>query len=228
MMHAAVEASFPSADVVSGASGAPEGARVLWRVDKGEHHPLLYVVSPQQPDFTHIVEQAGWPTQPRWGVAEYGRLLDDLREGQLWQFRLAANPVKHAPGAKGQRGKRTALLTRNDQEVWLLRRAQRIGLSFDMSVEESGEKPEAVVHGPVSFRVEERVTLNFKRKGSPVTVSRARFDGVLRVADPDALRAALTHGVGPAKGYGCGLMTLAPVPGGASAAGSSSGEPPGE
>jgi CRISPR system Cascade subunit CasE len=37
------------------------------------------------------------------------------------------------------------------------------------------------------------------------------FEGRLLITDPDALRAALVTGIGPAKGYGCGLLTLAPV-----------------
>jgi hypothetical protein len=34
--------------------------------------------------------------------------------------------------------------------------------------------------------------------------------GRLRVTDPDTLRNALPAGIGPAKGYGQGLLTLAP------------------
>ncbi|MFD5550034.1 type I-E CRISPR-associated protein Cas6/Cse3/CasE, partial [Streptomyces goshikiensis] len=35
------------------------------------------------------------------------------------------------------------------------------------------------------------------------------FDGCLEVTDPAALRRTLTLGLGKAKAYGCGLMTLA-------------------
>ncbi|MGO4759027.1 type I-E CRISPR-associated protein Cas6/Cse3/CasE, partial [Streptomyces sp. 2MCAF27] len=44
-----------------------------------------------------------------------------------------------------------------------------------------------------------------------VTLTAVTFDGRLRVTDPDALRRTLTSGLGKAKAYGCGLMTLAPV-----------------
>jgi CRISPR system Cascade subunit CasE len=44
-----------------------------------------------------------------------------------------------------------------------------------------------------------------------VTVTRVTYDGRLRVVDPDALRRTLTAGLGKAKAYGCGLMTLAPA-----------------
>ncbi|MDX3762971.1 MULTISPECIES: type I-E CRISPR-associated protein Cas6/Cse3/CasE [Streptomyces] len=50
-----------------------------------------------------------------------------------------------------------------------------------------------------------------KRTGGPrVTVSTATFQGQLRVTDPDAVRNALLTGISPAKGYGQGLLTLAP------------------
>ena len=41
----------------------------------------------------------------------------------------------------------------------------------------------------------------------------AAADGVLDVDDADRLRSALTEGMGRAKGYGCGLMTLRQVGG---------------
>ena len=40
---------------------------------------------------------------------------------------------------------------------------------------------------------------------------RSTFEGMLTVTDRDAFVHALTHGIGRAKGYGCGLLTIAPV-----------------
>ena len=59
--------------------------------------------------------------------------------------------------------------------------------------------------------VVQRETQRFKRGGSQVTIVRATFQGVLEVTSADALREALVNGVGRAKAYGCGLLTLAPV-----------------
>ena len=36
----------------------------------------------------------------------------------------------------------------------------------------------------------------------------AMFEGILRVDDPDALVKVLEDGIGPAKGFGCGLMLV--------------------
>jgi CRISPR system Cascade subunit CasE len=58
--------------------------------------------------------------------------------------------------------------------------------------------------------VRDRRTLRFRRGQQTVTLRVATFDGRFRVVDPTALRAALVNGIGRAKAYGCGLMTLAP------------------
>nr|WP_223186704.1 type I-E CRISPR-associated protein Cas6/Cse3/CasE [Streptomyces sp. CBMA29] len=44
-----------------------------------------------------------------------------------------------------------------------------------------------------------------------VSLTSVTYDGRLTVTDPEALRRTLTQGLGKAKAYGCGLMTLAPV-----------------
>lgn len=203
-MHAAVLAAFPQA--------ADERGRVLWRVDRDAHQRWLYVVSRPQPDFTHVVEQAGWQTtQDTWAARPYGPMLDGLAAGQSWAFRLTANPTRTSrasavvdgvpmvpPPGEGpsQRGKRYAHVTVAQQRQWLLERAPRCGIDI-------GEPDAVVVH--------DRRTERFTRRGATVTISKATYDGRLTVVDPEALRRALTDGVGPAKGYGCGLLTLAPL-----------------
>lgn len=215
-LHAAVESSFPQPT-----SGQSERSRVLWRVDPGEHHPILFVVSPRPPDFTHLVEQAGWPTQPAWGTADYSAFLESLEPGQQWQFRLAANPVRNEPRPDGQRGKRFAHVTVQQQSAWLAQRAPSLGVSVDhgpaalakgMQPQPRSEPDEFDVD-MVSFAVSDRRLVSFRRNRRTVTIRRVQFDGTLRVADPDRFRTALTSGIGPAKAYGCGLMTLAPVAG---------------
>ena len=62
---------------------------------------------------------------------------------------------------------------------------------------------------PPTARVVERANLRFRRRDRTVTVRTARFDGVLEVTDVDALRSTLVNGLGKAKAYGCGLLTLA-------------------
>lgn len=193
--HAAVLAAFPSSSVAS-----PD-ERVLWRLDHHDHHAVLYLVSPRRPDLTHLVESVGWPTTEGWATRDYGPLLDRLAAGQQWGFRLAANPVHNARKTDDSlRSQRFGHVTVTQQTEWFLRRADRHG--FTVPLEEHKE-PDVAVRG--------RRTLRFPRQGRTVTLDTAVFEGRLEVADPAALRAALTKGIGHGKAYGCGLLTLAPI-----------------
>jgi CRISPR system Cascade subunit CasE len=203
-LHAAVLASFPSPP-----TGERRGdARVLWRLDQDRERVLLYVVSPDQPDFAHLAEQAGWPTTERGDTRSYDSLLDRLATGQRWAFRLAANPTQYLRPADGGRAKRVGHVTVGYQEMWLRDRCERYGFRI------AGEDGRDLV-------VTRRSVESFERRetGDPptgrgrrtrtVTLTTAQYDGRLEVVDPEALRSALTTGIGPAKAYGCGLLTLA-------------------
>lgn len=202
VVHAAVMLSFPPGTL----GHADEHGRVLWRIDQRDTEIHLYVVSPAEPDFTHIVEQAGWPTNGAWVTRKYGQLLDTLTIGQHWHFRLTANPVRSAQTspdatARKERGKITGL-SAPEQLEWLHRKAIHAGFMIpDCGPNEQRES---------DVRLIARDSLTFRRGSGRVSLSVATFEGTLAVTDPDRLKAALTHGIGRAKGYGCGLLTLAP------------------
>lgn len=191
-MHAAVLSGFPP--------GVDPG-RVLWRVDESAAHTELFVASAARPDLTHLVEQAGWPTAATWDTAHYSPFLDRLAEGQRWAFRLTANPVRSVPRGPDVRGVVKAHVTPAQQEQWLLTRSTRLGF----------EVPEGTLGAP-DVVVKNRRTARFFRgdaRDREVTVVMATFEGHLVVTDSGALRNTLVEGVGRAKAYGCGLLTLA-------------------
>ncbi len=191
-VHAAVLAGFPES------RDADDHGRVLWRLDEGRHDVVLFVVSPGKPDLTHLVESVGRPAYG-WQTREYGPFLDRLAVGDRWAFRLLANPVHNTRPADGTgRGKRLAHVTAAQQTDWFLRQAQRHGFGV----------PEGSAGEP-DMSVRSRRTVRFARQQRTVTIASAVFEGHLCVEDPVALRAALVGGIGPAKGYGCGLLTLA-------------------
>lgn len=186
VMHAAILAGFPP---------GRETGRVLWRLDGvGTRQTTLWIVSPSEPDLTHLEEQAGWPTQPTFRSVDYEGLLRGLAPGQRWAFRLTANPAHR--GQHEGRSKVFAHVTATQQTQWLLDRQARLGIALA-----EGKTP--------TFGVVNRETRSFRRDRSTVTLGMATYSGVLRVEDPQALRTALVSGVGRAKAYGCGLLTLA-------------------
>ena len=202
-LHAAVLASFP--DPRTGdRDGRP---RILWRLDVDEHATLLYVVSPDKPDFAHLAEQAGWPTTERGLSKPYAPLLERLAPGQAWAFRLTANPSHYREPLGGGRAKRYAHVTARQQEQWLVERAEQHGFRVTATPHPGADGTDVEVP---DLAVTRRLTHTFSRRGAAhkVTLGTAQFDGRLEVTDPGALRAALLSGIGPAKAYGCGLLTL--------------------
>ncbi|GAA2616948.1 type I-E CRISPR-associated protein Cas6/Cse3/CasE [Dactylosporangium fulvum] len=196
-MHAAVRAAF----------AAPEdhdrpGARTLWRLDTAADGAVqLYIVSPGQPDLAHLVDQAGRAAAEAWTTRPYDGLLASLHPGQRWAFRLTANPT-HS-GRKTPESKDTQRFGRlrvEEQAQWLVDRSARCG--FTVAAQQDGE-PNLMLH--------RRQTMTFKRGAHAVTLTTVTYDGVLDVIDADAFRQALSLGIGHAKAYGCGLLTIAPA-----------------
>ncbi|GAB3695505.1 type I-E CRISPR-associated protein Cas6/Cse3/CasE [Corynebacterium nasicanis] len=189
-MHAAVRSAFPP-DIDT------TETRVLWRIDsQGDEH-VLYIVGPEKPDALHIVEQAGWDTRPPQS-ADYQRLQSSLMKGQHWRFGLVANPIVSRAGERGTRGKPFALVTAEQQLAWLADRGPAAGFRLLDDARVTGR---------------ERLVFN-QRKASGtrrITVVTARFSGTLEVTDAEALRATLNQGIGRARAYGCGLLTLARI-----------------
>lgn len=205
-MHGAVNLCFPP-------SASP--GRILWRVDRTPSATYLYIVSDIAPDATGFVEEHGWPAAGGWMTRDYTPLLERLRAGDSYVFRLTANPVRHlrpkdpdgaasdtaveAVGAQRGRGQRWAHTTAAHQLGWLVSRAP--GWGFDVGVPDT---PTA--------RIVERRKFDFERKGNRVTIGLASFEGTLTITDSAVFRERLTAGIGPSKAYGCGMLTLAPVP----------------
>jgi len=210
-LHAAVLAAFP--DPSPRATG-----RVLWRLDADEHRTVLRIVSPSAPDLTHIAEQAGWPTLAEtWAVHPYGRVLDRIEEGQAYGFRLTANPVHSRRLPSGERGKVYGHVTVAQQQQWLLDRQDQLGFRVAMAdmgsdrIDIDAPVTDSAGETPLALQITDRRTLQFSRRETSVTLRVATYQGVLRVTDQDLFVRALSFGIGRGKGYGCGLMTIAPT-----------------
>ncbi|MBK8460682.1 MAG: type I-E CRISPR-associated protein Cas6/Cse3/CasE [Micropruina sp.] len=195
-LHATVLGGFetlPASDV----------GRILWRLDRDDKHVLnLFVLSPDRPHYANITEEAGWGDQSPWQTGDYTPFLDRLALGQEWAFRLVANPIRNARTPEGGRGKRVSVGSIYHQQDWLVSKSERWGFRI----------PDGLSGAP-NLQLSDRSTWSFPRHSDgasrTVTLATVRFDGILQVTDPNALRRTLTGGIGRAKAYGCGLLTLA-------------------
>ncbi len=187
-MHAAVLSCYPDPPEPTAES------RILWRTDVHGPQATLYISGPAEPDLTALKEQAGWPTLPGgWDTTDYTAFIDKLEKGQTWVFRLTANPVHY--GRTKHHDSTVALghVTEEQQRTWLLDRADGKGFTVE----------------PDSLVVQESRLRQFRRQGRQVTLRMATYDGVLTISDLDVFRRTLCAGIGRARGYGCGLVTLA-------------------
>lgn len=210
------------AAVLGGLAVQPVTERVLWRLEPGAHRMDLYVLTRQRPSWEHLVEQAGWPgaDTAQAVVGDYRPLLDRLTVGQEYVFKLRANPVSStvnpaSPSARQKerlaatdrpRGVVVAHSTVEHQLRWLTERIETWGFSLmpnhhgDPQVEIVGRERRSFTKARADGRGTHRITLQ------AVT-----YQGRVRVLDSQAAVGALLDGVGRAKAYGCGLLTLAPA-----------------
>lgn len=191
LLHGAVTSCFPR---------SVDPGRMLWRVDERRNGTFVYLVSAVEPDATGFVEDHGWPRAESWQVRPYRPVLDAVIDGRSLHFRLRANPVRSVrpEGGERSRGKRVGHVTADQQLSWLQDRAAGWGFAVGGAANSTAQ-------------LVERKVWTFPRGGRRVTVAMATFEGVLTVTDAERLRARLVDGMGPAKAYGCGLMTLAPA-----------------
>ena len=190
-MHATVESCFYSGDV-------DQNPRSLWRLERHQHRVTLWLMSTKVPSFENLQEKAGWSAEPTWETREYDPLLNRLMRGQQYQFRLTVNPTKDSVCVDGRK-RRLGIFRETDQIQWLLDRQTELGVQISKD-----EVP--------TFSVSRSDRLRFRKGGSRgpmVTLQSCQFDGVLEVQNVEKLKSALTSGVGRAKAYGFGLLTLA-------------------
>lgn len=182
VLHGALECCF-----------AGERGRPLWRIDTLRGETYLLTVSVVPLDLSSIQRQFGSPENAG-ETRDYTPALARIRENDIMRFRLLANPV-HTLTENGVK-KIVAHQTPQHQRAWLLSKAGGYGFllrdgEFDVISEEWKQF--------------------LKSDGSFVTIKMVTFEGLLTVVDVTALHRALIGGIGRAKAYGCGLLTLARI-----------------
>ena len=171
---------------------------VLWRLDQIRAGFVQYVQSYGEPDWSRLpADYLAAQAQTR----SLQPVLDTIGAGRKLAFRIVANPTRSTFLSTETRGKRIALRTPGQQIEWLIRRGKAHG--FAIPVGTNGQPDLTPTACP---------NLAGRKHGRPgtITVSPVRYDGHLIVTDQQAFTTAIRTGIGRAKAYGCGLITLAP------------------
>ena len=193
--HNWVEQSFPL-EIQNGVR-----LRHLWRIDRLAGKTYLLLVSEDQPNLKQL-EVHGVP-----GTAmskDYDSFLTRIQSGQIFQFRLTANPSYAVPQAGKKNSKIYPHITVAQQKRWLQERQARLGFEFLSQEISLGAQP--------SFEIVDREWHLLRRHTGRKTVklSSVTFEGMLKVVDATKFKDALTHGIGREKAFGMGLMTVIP------------------
>ena len=181
-----------SRDVKRDISNPYELHRTLSRVLEGHDGRTLWRLEtpPYGAPFI-LVQSAEMPDWEALGTrylreAEVKAFTLRFTTGRGYYFRLRANPVVT------REGKRLGLP--DDEKVpWLARKAEQGGFKL------------------LGGRVQETGVIKARRKGAKVTLSVATFEGVLVVVDDVLFRQTIEQGIGPAKAFGMGLLSVAPL-----------------
>lgn len=189
-LHQFLYAAFPDRE-----AGGP--GRVLFRVESPtKMHPLpaVLVQSERAPVWDRL------PNAERavYEVAGPKEVALSLQSGQRLRFRLRANPtVKREFGANAKKPghRRVGVYGEEQQRLWLMRKGEAGGFT------------------PLDFRVVDQGNLvgNRLRGERPVEHLCVDYDGVLVVRDPATFAQTIESGIGSAKAFGYGLLSLARV-----------------
>lgn len=169
-------------------------AGLLFRTEPGPD-PTLLVQTAHTPDLTALPTSYGTAR-----TLDLTSLLNSLTPGRTMRYRITAaptiarsagNPTRHSVTGK-RRGKITHL-TGDDAIAWWQRRATDAGLE------------------PLTTSGLPRPFPRTRLARSTPYFTLTQFDGFARITDTGLLTHALKNGIGRAKTYGAGLLSLAPA-----------------
>ncbi|MCD6416003.1 MAG: type I-E CRISPR-associated protein Cas6/Cse3/CasE [Planctomycetes bacterium] len=230
-VHQRLCMAFPSPELKTGDPAflkpyEPSGFRHVHGPRTAEQ-AFLFRIDPQPGGRVVILVQSA--VKPDWGYAFHNArhflaadpLIKEFNPrfemDQRLQFRLVANPTrkidtKSGPNGRRRHGRRVPVPVDQLHE-WLNRRAEPSGFALERL---TGIQPGYVyfrkpVHDEVTKGAENAQGENAeqeKRKGQ--RLRSARYDGILRITDPARFQQTLVSGIGPAKAFGFGLLSLGP------------------
>jgi CRISPR system Cascade subunit CasE len=185
--------------------------QALWRLFPGHEDAdrefLFRVEQLQRGVGAHILMQSA--IQPQ-SVEQSPIILNwreyavNIQNDQRLRFRLRANPIKtikdSSKGTIEKQGKtftktvRVPLVHEEQQQAWLERKLQSFAQLDSLIVQ-----PEPVLY----FRK--------AKEGRSGKIQTVIFDGILTVTNAEVLSQEIRQGIGPAKAFGCGLLSIARV-----------------
>jgi CRISPR system Cascade subunit CasE len=206
-LHRTILSTFPDA-----ASAARASFGILFRIEyRTGAPPVILMQSREAPNWSLLPPNyLAIPAESK----DLSVKWDFIGNSSVLRFRLRANPTrkintKTAADAIKRNGKRVELRTEEEQLDWLRRKAGNGGFEI-LSVQTASLVPDARISNEDKIHGSRTDPSNGNRK-SRLTFASVLFEGKLRVTDREKFRTSLELGVGSAKAYGFGLLSVAPV-----------------
>jgi CRISPR system Cascade subunit CasE len=222
-MHRTLMHAFPNVPAED-AMKAREKFSVLFRADADDRRNAVtvYVQSSVEPDWSFLRARRDYLFADPDHSKDIAEAYQGLHVGRVLRFHLRANPTRRIANAieSGDelQGKRVGLLREEEQVAWLIRKGREREKGkpggFEVLLKEVRAPNGEITPIPhVNAACEGKQTGLKTGDGQPqeITHLAVRFDGLLRITDADAFRATLAHGIGPAKAFGFGLLSVAPA-----------------
>jgi CRISPR system Cascade subunit CasE len=184
----------------------------IYRVDSVQKRPVIYTVSQRTPVYLGNV----------WSI-ETKEYTPRIADGQHLAFALRANPVRTRWTEPDEEGKRVqkrhdvvmdakrAIRTDNDAKNQPCPMADLIQSEGVRWLREKGKGNGFVVDdNQVLAGAYRQYAFRQGPKNNQVSISSIDFTGLLSVTDRARFLTALMTGIGPAKGFGCGMLMVRP------------------
>lgn len=199
-LHRTVMSAFPQ-----GGDAARAEFGVLYRLEPQPRDGSIRLLVQSQvvPDWSRMPQ--GYLLAA--ATKDVGRAYGAIETGMLLRFRLRANATRRVKSAKDGRllknSRRLLLNTPEAQLAWLNRKGEQHGFQ-PVQVE--------ILSDDMGLRAVAAVGWTEGRQGDRLlTFGAVLYEGVIRVTDGVRFQEALRTGIGPAKGYGFGLLSVGPV-----------------
>lgn len=182
-----------------------ENGGFLYRVDPrpGSHTAVILVQSALKPNWDYAFHNAGHLLA---APPESKQYVPTVTKADKFRFRLLANPVRKICKKSKERDgtpfnekwyKKRVPVGHDQLEDWLLKRAGQAG--FSLEGDHLSVQPSYV----------------YANKGAKAETGRryrsALYDGILKVTDSKSFKNAIISGIGPAKAFGFGLLSVRPI-----------------
>ena len=181
----------------------PERKRdFIYRQDEVHGIPAFFCISDRVPNDRKGI----WIVEPK----PYAPVM---KKDQVFSFVLRANPVRAKRDDEHKQHRHDVVMeaktSLKEKQGVLPREADIVQEAGFVWLAQKGEANGFSIRGE-DIRADGYLQHRFKKtKGNhEIRISTIDFTGLLTVTDPDAFIRALFAGIGPAKGFGCGMMMI--------------------